>query len=248
MPLLLTFLRRYAHVEAMAVTPFVVGRRVLDLGAGEGYVASALSAGLDGVGKTPRAVPRSAPGTVWVCACDVGRFRQTPGPYVVYDGERLPFPDDAFDTTMLLLTLHHCADPERVLDEALRVTRHRLIVTESVFRNRVDRFWLHLLDGRLNARRHGGAMNVPLSFRTAEGWRALFAARGLRLVQTRCIGAWWERLVHHPVLFVVDTQTSAVPQTPRAGLVTRPRRGSTPRRNGPWRRGANPDRPPAGAG
>jgi SAM-dependent methyltransferase len=191
----------------MAVAPFVVGRRVLDLGAGEGYVASALSEGLDGVGKTPREVPPMAAGTVWVCACDVGPFSLTRGPYVVYDGERLPFPDDAFDTTLLLLTLHHCADPDRVLDEALRVTRYRLIVTESVFRNRVDRFWLHLLDGRLNACRHGGAMNVPLAFRPAAEWHALFDAHSLRLVQTCWIGAWWERLLHHPVLFVLDVQT-----------------------------------------
>jgi hypothetical protein len=60
-------------------------------------------------------------------------------------------------------------------------------------------------------------MNVPLGFRTATEWRALFAARGLRLVQTRGISAWWERLVHHPVLFVLDTPTSTVPQTGRSG-------------------------------
>jgi SAM-dependent methyltransferase len=214
----------------MAVTPFVVGRRALDLGAGEGYVASALSEGLDSVGKALRGVPPLPLGTVWVCACDVGPFGQTPGPYVVYDGERLPFPDDAFDTTLLLLTLHHCADPERVLDEALRVTRYRLIVTESVFRNRVDRFWLHLLDGRLNACRHGGAMNVPLAFRAAAEWCALFAARNLRLVHTCCIGSWWERLVHHPVLFALDVVSSLPMQTPVTGYTTSSRVDASPKR------------------
>ncbi|MGH7335513.1 MAG: class I SAM-dependent methyltransferase [Candidatus Rokuibacteriota bacterium] len=212
------------------MAPFVVGRRVLDLGAGEGYVASALGHGLDGVGKTRRPVPPLAPGALWICGCDVGPFNQTSGPYVIYDGERLPFPDDAFDTTLLLLTLHHCADPERVLDEALRVTRQRLIVTESVFRNRVDRFWLDLLDRRLNASRHGGAMNVPLAFRTCDAWAALLAARGLRLLRTDWLGPWWERLIHHPVLFVLDVASSLPMQTlrgestysPKAGITTKP--------------------------
>jgi hypothetical protein len=40
--LLQAFLRRYAASEARAIAPFVVGSRLLDLGAGEGYVTTAL--------------------------------------------------------------------------------------------------------------------------------------------------------------------------------------------------------------
>jgi len=40
---------------------------------------------------------------------------------------RLPFVDATFDTTLISLALHHCADPEGVLDEGIRVTRFRLI-------------------------------------------------------------------------------------------------------------------------
>jgi hypothetical protein len=36
------FLQRYAERQATAVAPFLVGREVVDLGAGEGYVAAAL--------------------------------------------------------------------------------------------------------------------------------------------------------------------------------------------------------------
>jgi SAM-dependent methyltransferase len=186
-------LRRYAEAEAAAVAPLVRGRRVLDLGGAEAYVATAL---------------RRRTGA-WVCAVDVGPFRRAPGPYLHYDGVRLPFPAGAFDTTLLLLTLHHCADPEAVLDEAVRVTRRRLVVTESVYRNRRERFWLDLLDGRLNRRRHGGDMPVPLAFRPPAGWEALFASRGLRVCERRWLGAWWERLVHHPLLFVLERAAAA---------------------------------------
>jgi SAM-dependent methyltransferase len=194
------FLRSYARGQAAAVAPFAVGACVLDLGAGEGYVAPALTVLRGG----------------WACSCDVGSFRRARGPYVVYDSAHLPFADGAFDTTLILLALHHCDDPEGVLDEVLRVTRRRLIVMESVFRTRLDRFWLDLLDGRLNARRHGGAMNPPRAFRTLDGWRALFISRGLRVSETQWLGSWWERLVHHPALFVLDVSGA------QAREITRP--------------------------
>ena len=193
--LLETFLRGYARGEAAAVAPWIVGRRVLDLGAGEGYVAAALAS------ESHRAIPATA---VWVCGADVGPFRRVAIPYVSYDGANLPFADEIFDTTLLLLMLHHANEPERVLDEAIRVTRSRLVVMESVYRNRLDRFWLDSLDGRLNHLRHGGRMNAPLAFRTPDGWHALFISRGLRCVATHSLGPWWERLVHHPVLWALD--------------------------------------------
>jgi SAM-dependent methyltransferase len=181
-------LRRYAAGEAEDIRPFVVGRRVLDLGAGEGWVGGAL-----------------ARHGLTTCGADVGPFARVDGAYVVYDGARLPFAPATFDTTLLLLTLHHCASPETVLDEAVRVTRSRLIVTESVVRNGRDRFWLELLDGRVNRLRHGGRMPAPLGFRRAEQWGALFASRALHPVATLWLGGRLERLIHHPVAFVLDT-------------------------------------------
>lgn len=188
-------LRRYARAEAGAVRPFLVGRRVLDLGAGEGYVTAALE-------------------DAWVCAADVGAFRRAEVPYVVYDGRRLPFRDASFDTTLLLLVLHHCADAEGVLDEAVRVTRRRLVVIESVYRNRRDHFWLDLLDGRINGFRHDGRMAHAIDARMPDGWRRAFALRGLTILTERWLGAWWERLVHHPLLFVLEPRQLATSRAP----------------------------------
>jgi len=189
-----TFLQRYAVQEANDVLPFVVGPRVLDLGAGEGWVGAAL-----------------AHHGLRVIGADVGPFARVDGAYVVYDGTRLPFADAAFDTTLLLLTLHHCEKPETVLDEALRVTRRRLIVTESVYRHRLDRFWLNLLDGRFNRFRHGGRMPTPLGFRRAQDWQALFASRGLAITSTLSLGGRLERLIHPPVAFVLDILSLPLP-------------------------------------
>jgi SAM-dependent methyltransferase len=186
--LLQVFLRRYAEFEADAIAPFLVGSRLLDLGAGEGYVAAAL---------------RQRTG-IWTCAVDVGPYQRPSSPYLIYDGARLPFHDATFATTLISLALHHCIEPERVLDEAVRVTRSRLIILESVYRNRWERFCLERLDDWLNRYRHNGAMHVPLAFKRPQEWQQLFDMRHLRTVERQWLGSWWERLVHQPLLFVLD--------------------------------------------
>ncbi len=186
--LLQASLCRYAESEAEAIAPFLVGRCLLDLGAGEGYVSAAL---------------QRRTGT-WTCAVDVGCYRRMPVPYLIYDGSRLPFDDAAFDTTLISLALHHCADPEVVLDEALRVTRSRLIILESVYRHRWERFCLERLDVWLNRYRHGGEMHRPLAFKRAEEWQQVFETRSLRTIDRRWLGSRWARLVHQPLLFVLE--------------------------------------------
>jgi ubiquinone/menaquinone biosynthesis C-methylase UbiE len=186
------FLRRYAESEAEAIAPYVVGKRLLDLGAGEGYVTAAL---------------RRRTG-VWACAVDIGRYQRMSVPYLIYDGTRLPFGDTAFDSTLISLALHHCADPEGVLDEALRVTRFRLIILESVYRSRWERLCLERLDGWLNSYRHRGEMHLPLVFKKVEEWQQVFDARALQTVDRQWLGSWWERLVHQPALFVLEKATS----------------------------------------
>jgi SAM-dependent methyltransferase len=190
--LLQALLRRYAEFEAEAIAPFVVGKRLLDLGAGEGYVTAALQRRTD----------------IWACAVDIGLYQRVPVPYLIYDGTRLPFHDTTFDTTLISLALHHCADPEAVLDEALRVTSVRLIILESVYRHRWGRFCLERLDGWLNRYRHGGEMHPALAFKRIDEWQRIFAGRCLETVDRRWLGLRWARLVHQPALFILERPVS----------------------------------------
>jgi SAM-dependent methyltransferase len=190
--LLQALLRRYADSEAEAIAPLLVGKRLLDLGAGEGYVAAALRRRTD----------------LWACAVDIGRYQRVPVPYLIYDGTRLPFHDATFDTTLISLALHHCADPEAVLDEALRITTTRLIILESVYRNRCERFCLERLDDWVSRYRHGGDMHPALAFKRVDEWQRIFAARSLETVDRRWLGSRWERLVHQPALFVLEKSGS----------------------------------------
>ncbi len=203
-------LLRYARGQAAAVADFVVGSRVLDLGTAEAYVPGTLAA-------------RTG---AWTCGVDIGVYRRVPVPYAVYNGRRLPFRDATFDTTLLLLTLHHCDAPEVVLDEAIRVTRRRLVITESVYRTPIERFWLDLLDGRVNRFRHEGAMRPALHVRRPEEWRRLFETRALPVVATRWLGSVAERLVHHPILWALDVPARA--SEPRETAVGCESAGSPP--------------------
>ena len=200
--LLQALLRRYADSEAEAIAPFLVGKHLLDLGAGEGYVTVALQRLTD----------------LWVCAVDIGPYQRVPAPYLIYDGTRLPFHDASFDTTLISLALHHCVDPEVVLDEALRVTARRLIILESVYRNRIERFCLKCLDDWLSRYRHDGDMHPALAFKGLDEWQRMFAARSLETVDRRWLGSRWERLVHQPVLFVLEKPASQGPAVQSANL------------------------------
>jgi SAM-dependent methyltransferase len=185
-------LAHYARGQADAVEGFVIGSRVLDIDSAEAYVPARLGA-------------RTG---AWTCGVDIGLYRRAHVPYVVYDGARLPFRDASFDTVLLLLTLHHCDAPEGVLEEAIRVTRRRLVVAESVYRTAIERFWIDLLDGPVNRFRHDGAMPPALHVRRPDEWERLFETCALSIVATRWLGSAIERLVHHPVLWALDVASA----------------------------------------
>ena len=51
-------------------------------------------------------------------------------------------------------------------------------------------------------------MPAALGFRSAGGWSRLFTDRDLDVRATRWLGSRLERLIHHPVLFVLDVGAS----------------------------------------
>jgi SAM-dependent methyltransferase len=145
--------------------------RALDVGTGAGALAFALAPLVrEVVGLDP--VPE---------LLELARERALPNTeFVEGDGAALPFPDASFDLAGTHRTLHHVAQPERVVAELARVTRrggHVLVVDQLApddpaaaaaqheFETVRDSSHTHLLaDGEL---------------------RKLFAANGLELVRER---------------------------------------------------------------
>jgi SAM-dependent methyltransferase len=99
--------------------------RALDVGTGAGALALALAPLVrEVVGLDP--VPE---------LLELARARARPNTeFVAGDGEALPFPDASFDLAATHRTLHHVAQPERVVAELARVTRPggRVLVVDQL--------------------------------------------------------------------------------------------------------------------
>ncbi len=150
---------------------------VLDLGAGEGYVGAALA--------------RRA--NAEVALADVVDMNRTDLPHTVYDGETLPYADDTFDVCVLYYVLHHCACPERVLTEALRVTRYRVLIVESVYTSPTHRRLLRGLDIAANRLRSAGDMadqEMHLAFRRQADWERTIVACGGQVEYRDTVDSW----------------------------------------------------------
>lgn len=93
------------------------GRRVLDIGSGNGYVLSKYAvagARVQGVDLTRTAIQ--------LCRerFALARLR---GDFLVGNAERLPFRDEAFDCVCSMGVLHHTPNTERAVSEVFRVLR-----------------------------------------------------------------------------------------------------------------------------
>ncbi len=173
------------------------GMDVLDLGSGTGRMSRWLAA---------RAGVRPT-------LADITEFdnRVLDLPYVrLEDPLSLPFPDRAFDAVIMLFVLHHIerwGDQERLVGEAARVARHRLLVIEDTPTSRLDRGFNIAWDWVLNLR-HG--VPKPFTFRTVAGWREVFGRAGLAVRQTDTYRARWPSLMtYHHTLFVLEPEPVA---------------------------------------
>jgi SAM-dependent methyltransferase len=151
------------HTVSLVAPHLDRGMTVLDVGCGEGYVNDELAA---------RGVRE-----VWgVDILDLRRNRS--GPFRLYDGQTLPFPDDSFDLVTLSFVLHHVPDERKIalVREALRVTRAKVFILEDTPTTAFDRFV---------SQRHGDAYrrkidsDAPFGFLTPAEWRWLFRGMGL---------------------------------------------------------------------
>ncbi|MGF1544722.1 MAG: class I SAM-dependent methyltransferase [Parvularculaceae bacterium] len=154
--------RADARRKAEWLAPFApAGARALEVGSGPGCVVEALRT--RGVAVTAVDVRDTA------YAANVAPL--------LYDGEALPFADDAFDVSLALTTLHHCDDPVRVLSEATRGAP-RTVVIEDVYDGPWQRRLTKMADSLVNLEFAGH----PHANRDDAGWRDAFAELRRRVV------------------------------------------------------------------
>ncbi|MBI4451024.1 class I SAM-dependent methyltransferase [Candidatus Woesearchaeota archaeon] len=158
-----------------------VGKSLLDVGAGRGFIAKEIQA------RTGASVT----------CIDIKDLNESGLPYIVYDGKKLPFKDASYDTALAVYVLHHCEDPLAVLDDVIRVAAHRIIIFEDV-----PSFMTKLLDYIAN-KLHG--VDTPFNFKQPEEWERIFAERNLAIVKKELDveKQWFYPGVTH-VMYVLD--------------------------------------------
>jgi len=208
-------LMRFAHVE-----PWLVGRRVLDFGCGDGALAGLLHRQGYQVGLT-----------------DILDYRDTEVrklPFVrIEKPDIVPFADRSFDTVLTLSTLHHIdpANLSSALSGMRRVARrvvveeecyalpsnlvglsaalaHDALLGEFVAMAPSDQLgYLMFLDYFGNVVIGGlQQINLPFQFKTVDDWLAVFAKHGFVVVQALLLGfqlAYFHRSSH--IWFALDT-------------------------------------------
>ncbi|HXF36827.1 MAG TPA: class I SAM-dependent methyltransferase [Actinomycetota bacterium] len=190
------FLRE--NEEGSRIAPHLrAGQTMLDLGAGTGFMSRWL-ARRTGVRPT---------------LCDLVEYRNRDRslPFIAQtDPFHVPVPDGSFDVVLMMFVLHHVTsydDQPRVIDEARRIARERVIVTEDTPATALDRAFNAAWDRLLNVR-HG--VPTPCTFRSARAWEEAFAGRGLRLVHRETYRPMWPTLKTYPhTLFVLEPRDAA---------------------------------------
>jgi ubiquinone/menaquinone biosynthesis C-methylase UbiE len=169
----------------------LAGERLLDLGAGNGLIAQTIQE------RTRMTVTLAA----------VVNYSLTNLPIVIFpQGGRIPLEDASVDTTLIYLVLHHADDPLRLLGEAVRVTRQRLIIMEGYADDDDTHLVNCFFDWFLNRVVQGADINLPLNFQTTAEWRQIFTEHGLHIVQQDVVGIDEPVAPENHVLFVLDRQ------------------------------------------
>lgn len=155
-------LDRRAEAMVSLIKEFIPSRsRVLDIGGGWGFYVE------------PLRQARNCDVTI----LDVVNPGFRKAPVVLYEGEKMPFPDRSFDISLLVTMLHHVPYPEKVLLEAKRVTRQAVIVVEDLYRTVAGRWWTVLRDQVYNLEFFGH----PCQFRKKDEWSRCFRDLGFGL-------------------------------------------------------------------
>jgi ubiquinone/menaquinone biosynthesis C-methylase UbiE len=95
-------------------------------------------------------------------------------PFVLYDGQHLPFKDRSIDATYLIDVLHHLPDSfhiRKCLQEITRITKNRIIIHDYVYETHLQLQLLKVTDELTNCQ---FSIKCPMSFLKKAEWEDLF--------------------------------------------------------------------------
>ena len=173
----LLFDRRARVLSEFLAAQIPAGSSVLDIGCGDGTIASLIASRVPGVRfQGTEFAPRRT------CRIDC----------VPFDGTHLPFPDVSFDVCMFVDVLHHTHGIEALLAEASRVSRRLVLIKDHLSERPLDFQTLKIMDWVGN-RPHG--VVLPYNYQSRREWNDFFARAGL------AVRVWQDRVPVYPFPF-----------------------------------------------
>ena len=159
---------------------YVIGS-VLDIGSGRGYIAKEIS----------------KRGNKVQCL-DVKNLNLTDMPLKLYDGEKIPFKSNSFDTVLVCYVLHHAKNPVNLLKECVRVSKKRIIIFEDNASSPLTKI-LDVLFNKLHS------VDTPLNFKSINEWIREFKKLDLKIMKVKrgVEKQWFYPGVEH-IMFVLS--------------------------------------------
>lgn len=152
---LVKFIVEKTHIQAEAsvLSPFIEGK-TLSIGCGNGSVEALINKGIVGV--------------------EVLKYGNPRIPIKIYNGKKLPFKNNCFDTVIIAYVFHHVRNEDQIhaiLKEALRVSKKKIIVLEQIYKNKIQLLLLKVFDCICNK---PFGVPTPFNFFTVKKWTNFF--------------------------------------------------------------------------
>ncbi|WP_287584391.1 class I SAM-dependent methyltransferase [Candidatus Borrarchaeum sp.] len=171
------------------VADYIVGEKILDLGAGDGLLALEIKKQLKKE----------------VVLVDIVDYNYTDLPLILYNPEeKIPLADEEVGTTILYTVLHHASDPEHLLKEATRITKKRLVIIEGYIEEDDIRVTNSFFDWFYNRVIGDEDINVPLNFLRIKEWEKILKSHGFDIIETIYLGINEPVVPEHQILIIAD--------------------------------------------
>lgn len=151
-----------ASIKAGALLPLLpVNAPILDIGSGNGGLVYLLR-------KSGRNITASDV---------VNRSRFPSVEPLLIANNYIPYPENHFDTVLLITVLHHTVDQTAIIAEAKRLATRQVIIMEDIYFNTFQRLLTYAMDSLVNGEWRGH----PHTNRTDREWRKVFDTMGLQV-------------------------------------------------------------------
>lgn len=121
-----------------------------------------------------------------------------------YDGDKIPYKRNNFDVALLVFVLHHATDQVKLLAEAKRVTKKRLIVIEDTPTGWLEKRAWQRWDYLLNTGYHHDINQAHFS-RSSQEWSEIFAKAGFKISAKKTFRSFMPVLASYKhTMFVLD--------------------------------------------